>query len=391
MLSVIIYLNIVRSHFSLKMKICHVNMFYLPTFGGVEQVMYELAKRQVADGHEVHVYCCDNDKNNVIDVKEEIIEGIKVHRLPYWFRLSLSTFIWPSLLWKFNNEFDIVHSHVSGHLYVLIIGLLSRLKKFKHVHTTHCPWTDSSFRPLVLQPFLFLNNLILNKLAFEMIDTIVAITPWELDIINSYVDEHEKEKIKVIQNGTDGILFKKIKDNNFVWLIGQIINVKTGGGDSKIGMPLGNYTSQFFANVYLIELDYFIKYKLKIKYYIRYVDDFVILHNYKLILEFYKQEINNFLKDNLKIELHEDKSKIIPLHKGIKFLGFRNFYYYKLLKKSNVSQFKTNLRLWQKILEDCNLDKEKLKARIQGWMAHANRGNSYNLIKNLNLKSFLKY
>ncbi len=197
------------------MKICHVNMFYLPTFGGVEQVMYELAKRQVADGHEVHVYCCDNDKNNVIDVKEEIIEGIKVHRLPYWFRLSLSTFIWPSLLWKFNNEFDIVHSHVSGHLYVLIIGLLSRLKKFKHVHTTHCPWTDSSFRPLVLQPFLFLNNLILNKLAFEMIDTIVAITPWELDIINSYVDEHEKEKIKVIQNGTDGILFKKIKDNNF--------------------------------------------------------------------------------------------------------------------------------------------------------------------------------
>ena len=44
------------------MKIAHVNMFYLPTFGGVEQVMYELAQRQIRDGHEVHVYCCDSDK-----------------------------------------------------------------------------------------------------------------------------------------------------------------------------------------------------------------------------------------------------------------------------------------------------------------------------------------
>ena len=51
------------------MKIAHVNMFYLPTFGGVEQVMHELAKRQVADGHEVHVYCCDSDKNNRIKIK----------------------------------------------------------------------------------------------------------------------------------------------------------------------------------------------------------------------------------------------------------------------------------------------------------------------------------
>ena len=67
------------------MKIAHINMFYLPTFGGVEQVMYELAKRQVAEGHEVHVFCCDSDKNQRIDIKEEIIEGVHVHRLPYWF------------------------------------------------------------------------------------------------------------------------------------------------------------------------------------------------------------------------------------------------------------------------------------------------------------------
>src|SRR3989344_1402290 len=76
------------------------------------------------------------------------------------------------------------------------------------------------------------------------------------------------------------IIERKIKDKNIIWLIKQILN----NFDSSIkgkGMPLGNLTSQFFANVYLNELDQFVKHKLKAKYYIRYVDDFLILHNSK--------------------------------------------------------------------------------------------------------------
>jgi len=189
-------------------------MFFLPTFGGVEQVVYELAKRQVADGHEVHVFCCDSDKNTRIEKKEEIIEGIYVHRFPYWFRLSFNTFIWPSLLSRFGKfgKFDIVHSHVSGHAYILFAGILSKIKKFRYIHTTHCPWTDASFRPLILRPFLFLNNLFFNCISFSLIDKIIAITPWEMPILEKYVD---KEKIKIIPNGVDGILFNKIKNNNF--------------------------------------------------------------------------------------------------------------------------------------------------------------------------------
>jgi glycosyltransferase involved in cell wall biosynthesis len=195
------------------MKIAHVNMFYLPTFGGVEQVMYELAQRQVRDGHEVHVFCCDSDKYQRIKLKNEIIDGVHVHRLPFLFRLSLSTFIWPSLLWDMNGKFDIVHSHVSGHLYILIVGILSKIKRFKHVHTTHCPWTDASFRPKILRPFLLLNNLFMNRFAFNFVDKIIPITPWELETIRKYT-KNEK-KIKIIPNGTDKILYKKIKENNF--------------------------------------------------------------------------------------------------------------------------------------------------------------------------------
>ncbi|MBI2106984.1 glycosyltransferase family 4 protein [Candidatus Woesearchaeota archaeon] len=194
------------------MKIAHINMFYLPTFGGVEQVMYELAKRQVKEGHEVHVFCCDSDKYKRLEVKEEVIEGVHVHRYPYWFRLSLSTFIWPSLLWKLPKyDFDVIHSHVSGHAYILIAGIVARKKNTIHVHTTHCPWTDA-FRPKILKPFLFINDLFLNRLSFRLIDKIVSITPWELDTLKKWTNE---KKIIVIPNGTDEILFNKIKVNNF--------------------------------------------------------------------------------------------------------------------------------------------------------------------------------
>lgn len=195
------------------MKIAHINMFYLPTFGGVEKVIYELAVRQVKEGHEVHVFCCDSDKYKRIKIKEEIIEGVHVHRLPYWFRLSFNTFIWPSLLWKFKGKFDVVHTHVSGHAYILFAGILCKIKGAKHIHTTHCPWTDTSFRPAIVKPFLFLNDLFFNRFSFGLIDRIIAITPWEIEILKKYIKE--EDKIKTIPNGTDKIFFIKVKKNNF--------------------------------------------------------------------------------------------------------------------------------------------------------------------------------
>ena len=78
-------------------------------------------------------------------------------------------------------------------------------------------------------------------------------------------------------------------------------------------MPLGNYTSQFFANVYLNKLDYFVKHTLRVKYYLRYVDDFVILDSDREKLERYKNCINEFLH-TLGLKLYSTKSRIIPIH-----------------------------------------------------------------------------
>jgi len=142
-------------------------------------------------------------------------------------------------------------------------------------------------------------------------------------------------------------------------------------------MPLGNLTSQFFANVYLNELDYFVKHKLKAKYYIRYVDDFVILHNSKEQLEIWKQEIDKFLKEKLKIELHPDKSRIVSLSHGVDFVGFRNFYHYALLRKRNIKKM---LKVIEKY-KNREFSKEKMLESFQGWQAYAKWANTLNLRK----------
>jgi len=148
------------------------------------------------------------------------------------------------------------------------------------------------------------------------------------------------------------------------------------------GMPLGNLTSQFFANVYLNELDQFVKHKLKAKYYIRYVDDFVILHNSKRQLKIWKHEINRFLGDRLKLKLHPDKSRIINLSKGIDFVGFRNFYYFKLLRKRNIKNMERKINLFNQ----GKISYEKLFEIFQGWNAYAKWANSYRLRKDISSK-----
>ena len=172
----------------------------------------------------------------------------------------------------------------------------------------------------------------------------------------------------------------KISDGKVLHLIEKII--KSEGGERQNGMPLGNLTSQFFANIYLNELDYFVKHKLKAKYYIRYVDDFVILYESREQLEIWKKEIDNFLRNRLRLELHSEKSKIICLSKGIDFVGFRNFYYFKLLRKRNVRKFFAKVRSFELQKISC---KEMLEI-FQGWNAYAKWANCYELRRRVNSK-----
>lgn len=134
------------------------------------------------------------------------------------------------------------------------------------------------------------------------------------------------------------LLENKIKDREALLLIREIIKSFSTSPDK--GLPLGNITSQLFANICLNELDQFIKHKLKIKYYIRYCDDFVIFSAEREFLEQLIPNIGNFLKEKLKLCLHQDKIIIRRYHQGIDFLGYVSFPYCRILrtktKKKNV-------------------------------------------------------
>jgi retron-type reverse transcriptase len=166
---------------------------------------------------------------------------------------------------------------------------------------------------------------------------------------------------------------RKIKDDKILLLIEKIIYNSSGKG-----MAIGNLSSQLFANLYLNELDYFVKYELRAKYYIRYLDDFVILHKDKKILKEWKIEIEKFLDDRLKLELHPEKSQIYPLSDGINFLGFRIFYY-KLLKKSNLRLIEARIKEIKRLYAEGLVGKEEIERKIDGWQEYARYGNTYKL------------
>ena len=194
------------------------------------------------------------------------------------------------------------------------------------------------------------------------------------------------------------ILRKKIKDERVIWLIKIILSNfnsnSDGVGDtnrrfadlslySRKGMPLGNLTSQFWANVYLNQLDYFVKHILKAKYYIRYVDDFVILEERKDVLVEYKNAINTFLEKELEIELHKDKTKIIPINRGITFLGFRIFEFHRLLTNKNMRKFESKFDLVSMQYLSGLIDYDIIYNFIEGWCAYVSKANTYKLRQNV--------
>ncbi|MDA3836808.1 MAG: reverse transcriptase domain-containing protein [Nanoarchaeota archaeon] len=174
------------------------------------------------------------------------------------------------------------------------------------------------------------------------------------------------------------IISKKIKCKKTMNLISIILY----NFSYEKGIPLGNLTSQFFANIYLNELDYFAKHELKCKYYIRYVDDFILLCESKGKLEEWKREIGRFVQNKLNLELHPDKTKIINLSKGIDFVGFRNFYHNRLLRKRNIRKINQKIKYFNK----GHISQENFIKSWQGWLAYSNWSNNHNLKINLSKK-----
>lgn len=145
-----------------------------------------------------------------------------------------------------------------------------------------------------------------------------------------------------------------------------------------VGMPIGNLSSQMFANLYLNELDQYIKHELKVKYYMRYMDDSLMLHWDKKVLWEIKNCAESFLEDRLKLRLNE-KTCIRAASQGIDWVGFRVWPTHIRLRKSSAKRMKRRLKHLQQLYGAGEIDLDPINASIQSYLGILGHCNSYNL------------
>lgn len=133
---------------------------------------------------------------------------------------------------------------------------------------------------------------------------------------------------------------RRFKDPDLLWAINEIIDSTPG----EIGIPIGNYISQYSGNLYLSSLDHWIKEGHRVKHYFRYMDDIVILHGSKEYLHELFKSIKQYAEDQLELSI-KDTWQVFPTNvRGIDFLGFRVFADYVLLRKSTALNLKRKMR-----------------------------------------------
>ncbi|OGM94252.1 hypothetical protein A2524_01095 [Candidatus Wolfebacteria bacterium RIFOXYD12_FULL_48_21] len=159
------------------------------------------------------------------------------------------------------------------------------------------------------------------------------------------------------------ILEKHIEDEDLMWLLGEVVGSFNTEGKTGKGLPLGNLTSQLLVNIYMNEFDQYMKHVLKVKWYIRYADDFCMLSGNKKELEQLLSQTGDILKGKLELELHPDKVSIKTFSSGVDFLGWVHFPAYSVLRTS------TKRRMMERIRKRLN---DETVGSYLGMLKHGN-------------------
>ncbi|KPA11859.1 Retron-type reverse transcriptase [Candidatus Magnetomorum sp. HK-1] len=195
------------------------------------------------------------------------------------------------------------------------------------------------------------------------------------------------------------ILSKKIKDPDILWLINIILKsgknilkseytTKWFPGDDLLavsrprGLPIGNLTSQFWANCYLNPIDHFIKRELRCCAYLRFADDMLLFDNQKKELWHYKNELIKRLM-KFRLTIHENSAQVRPVTEGIPFLGFLIYPNKKRLKRRKGIYYARKFKSLAKEYNSGKIPLSKLTASAQGWAAHASHGDTKGLRRSI--------
>ena len=176
-----------------------------------------------------------------------------------------------------------------------------------------------------------------------------------------------------------GIIEAKIRCCDLMWLIDQVIGSFHTEDLPGKGVPIGNLTSQVFANIYLSKLDWFVKQTLGIKHYIRFADDFVMLSHSRIKLETALPRVKEFLSMHLRLSLHPAKITCRPLNQGVDFLGYITFPHHRLLRTSTRRRM---LRKLSERLSQCfkgEISRGSMNQSLQSYLGILSHADTYNL------------
>jgi RNA-directed DNA polymerase len=146
------------------------------------------------------------------------------------------------------------------------------------------------------------------------------------------------------------------------------------------GLPIGNLTSQFWANVYMNELDQFVKHTLRCNGYLRYVDDFLLFADDKTTLHSYQDEIISFLQ-SLRLTIHENRTQPRPVSQGIPFLGFTIYPDHRRLKRSKGIAYRRHLKTLYSQYKTGEINREDGRASVMAWLGHVQHGDTWGLCR----------
>jgi retron-type reverse transcriptase len=199
--------------------------------------------------------------------------------------------------------------------------------------------------------------------------------PKTLDLIRKIVTTHEKTTGEAEKDLSQLSLFSTV-----------VTEPPAVSVNKRRGLPIGNLTSQLFANIYLNELDHFVKETLRERWYARYMDDFLIIHPDKNHLHEVKEKIRTFLKKTLDLRLHPKKVAIKNVEEGVPFVGYRIFYDHMLVRGSTLRRMQKKYRKRIKLFERGLISKDGLSethSSIRGHLKHANAHHLYSfMVKN---------
>ena len=174
------------------------------------------------------------------------------------------------------------------------------------------------------------------------------------------------------------ILKRKIKDKDLMWLINEILFANK----REVGLEIGNYTSQMFANIYLNEIDFYIKNKLKVKYYCRYLDDSVLMVKTKEEAKYLLEKIKTFLKDNLELELNE-KTQIFKSSQGVNFCGYKINEYRLKIRDKGKRKLKKKIKELKYKIKIGEISSKESKKYLCGHLGYIKYANCKNLMEKL--------